>query len=224
MAVFTERIMKIQGREYILRSAREEDAPQLIAYLKQTTAESPYLLREPEEVTLTQEREKSFIGRLLNLYLPQFLHHPDTIRIAAVPVLHIVRKYPILLKSQLFIESYGSLIGRYHLQLGLLIAHLLCRLQRGLQHLFADSSATVFLIQKGDYGVRRDKMIRQMELQEIDKCVQVIRDSFMTVADAFGFTRENAPPAASFCRFLCHSIPYTEQSPPHICGPDASSH
>ncbi len=61
MAVFTERIMKIQGREYILRSAREEDAPQLIAYLKQTTAESPYLLREPEEVTLTQEREKSFI-------------------------------------------------------------------------------------------------------------------------------------------------------------------
>lgn len=41
-------------------------------------------------------------------------------------------------------------------------------------------------------------MIRQMEPQEIDKCVQVIRDSFMTVADAFGFTRENAPRFTAF--------------------------
>ncbi len=34
-------------------------------------------------------------------------------------------------------------------------------------------------------------MIRQMKSEEIDRCVQVIRDSFMTVADAFGFTQEN---------------------------------
>lgn len=61
MAVLTERIIHIQEKEYILRSAREEDAPQLIEYLKQTTGESPYLLREPEEVTLTLAQEQSFI-------------------------------------------------------------------------------------------------------------------------------------------------------------------
>lgn len=61
MAVYTERHMEIQGREYMFRSAREEDAGQLVAYLRQTTAETPYLLREPEEVTLTVEQEKSFI-------------------------------------------------------------------------------------------------------------------------------------------------------------------
>lgn len=61
MAVFGEQIVTIQNKKYILRSARAEDAPQLIAYLKQTAAESPYLLREPEEVTLTQEREQNFI-------------------------------------------------------------------------------------------------------------------------------------------------------------------
>lgn len=41
-------------------------------------------------------------------------------------------------------------------------------------------------------------MIRQMKSEEIDRCVQVIRDSFMTVADAFGFTQENAPRFTAF--------------------------
>lgn len=41
-------------------------------------------------------------------------------------------------------------------------------------------------------------MIRPMEIREIDRCVQVIRDSFMTVADNFGFTQENAPRFTAF--------------------------
>lgn len=61
MAVYTERHVEIQGKEYIFRSAREEDAGQLLTYLRQTTAETPYLLREPEEVTLTMEQEQGFI-------------------------------------------------------------------------------------------------------------------------------------------------------------------
>lgn len=74
MAVFKERIVMIQGREYMLRSAAEEDAPQLIAYLKQTAAESPYLLREPEEVTLTQEVCLA-LGQLLLILQPGKGHH-----------------------------------------------------------------------------------------------------------------------------------------------------
>ena len=52
------------GREVILRSAEESDATALIDYLKITTNETPYLIREPDEVTLTIEQEKSFIKRV----------------------------------------------------------------------------------------------------------------------------------------------------------------
>ena len=41
-------------------------------------------------------------------------------------------------------------------------------------------------------------MIRPMKTEDIGRCVQVIRDSFMTVADTFGFTRENAPRFTAF--------------------------
>ena len=56
---FTDKL----GREVFLRNAEESDATALIDYLKITTAETPYLIREPEEVTITLEQEKSFIQR-----------------------------------------------------------------------------------------------------------------------------------------------------------------
>ena len=43
------------GREVVLRNAEESDAADLIDYLKITTTETPYLIREPEEVTITLE-------------------------------------------------------------------------------------------------------------------------------------------------------------------------
>ncbi len=49
------------GREVVLRNAEESDAAALIDYLKITTTETPYLIREPEEVALTLEQEVSFI-------------------------------------------------------------------------------------------------------------------------------------------------------------------
>lgn len=57
---FTDKI----GRKINLRSAEESDAAALIDYLKITTTETPYLIREPEEVTITLEQEKSFIRHL----------------------------------------------------------------------------------------------------------------------------------------------------------------
>ena len=52
-----------QGREVLLRNAEIQDAADLISYLKITTGETPYLIREPEEVTLTLEQEQDFIQR-----------------------------------------------------------------------------------------------------------------------------------------------------------------
>jgi len=50
-----------QGREILLRSAELTDAAALIDYLKVTTGETPYLIREPEEVSITLEQEEQFI-------------------------------------------------------------------------------------------------------------------------------------------------------------------
>ena len=41
-------------------------------------------------------------------------------------------------------------------------------------------------------------MIKRVEEQDIADCVKVIRESFMTVADEFGFTVENAPRFTAF--------------------------
>ena len=49
------------GKDIELRNAEVQDADALIEYLKVTNAESPYLLCEPEEITLTPEQEKRII-------------------------------------------------------------------------------------------------------------------------------------------------------------------
>ena len=41
-------------------------------------------------------------------------------------------------------------------------------------------------------------MIKKVEEQDIAKCVKVIRESFATVANEFGFTVENAPRFTAF--------------------------
>lgn len=41
-------------------------------------------------------------------------------------------------------------------------------------------------------------MIREIRKDEIQDCVEIIRKSFMTVADEFGFTIENAPRFTAF--------------------------
>lgn len=50
------------GRVCVVRSAKPEDAEALVRYLKVTAAETPFLLREPEEAeTMTVEHEEAFL-------------------------------------------------------------------------------------------------------------------------------------------------------------------
>lgn len=49
------------GNEFILRNAELSDASNLIKYLKVIAEETPYLIREPEEVSLTEEQEQRFL-------------------------------------------------------------------------------------------------------------------------------------------------------------------
>lgn len=46
------------GRTVTFRNARPEDAADLVEYLKVTSAETPYLIREPDEITITKENEQ----------------------------------------------------------------------------------------------------------------------------------------------------------------------
>lgn len=41
-------------------------------------------------------------------------------------------------------------------------------------------------------------MIHQIERDDISRCVKIIRESFLTVAEEFGFTEENAPRFTAF--------------------------
>jgi len=53
----------LNGQELILRNATEDDAEKLIEYLKETSRETRFLVREPVEITATVEQEKTFIQR-----------------------------------------------------------------------------------------------------------------------------------------------------------------
>ena len=55
------------GIDIELRNAEVQDAESLIEYLKVTNTESPYLICEPEEITLSLEQEKEIIIRKLRI-------------------------------------------------------------------------------------------------------------------------------------------------------------
>ena len=61
--IFKSKEVKLRdGRTVILRSADKSDAENLIQYLRDTSAETPYLIREPDEVNITVENELHFIN------------------------------------------------------------------------------------------------------------------------------------------------------------------
>ncbi len=66
MQLAPKEIMLKDGTRCLLRTPLPEDAEQLLAYLKITAAQTPFLLRYPEEVTLTVEDERAFLQNTLN--------------------------------------------------------------------------------------------------------------------------------------------------------------
>ncbi len=65
---FAEKEFKLKdGRICVLRSADPaRDSTILIEYMKVTATETPFLLREPEEITLTVEQEETFLQARLD--------------------------------------------------------------------------------------------------------------------------------------------------------------
>lgn len=74
---FKEReIILKDGRKCILRPTAPDIAAEMITYLKMTSGETPWLLRNPDEVNYTLEVEKEILSRILE--------DPKSVMMAAV--------------------------------------------------------------------------------------------------------------------------------------------
>ena len=74
---FPERAVTLKdGRTCLLRPAAPDDAPAMIAYMKETAAETEFLLRYPDEVRYTEEGEREILARILD--------DPGSVMMAAV--------------------------------------------------------------------------------------------------------------------------------------------
>ena len=60
------KIVLKDGRTCVLRPTAPEDAEAMIQYMKETSGETEYLLRYPDEVNFTVEGEREILGRLLD--------------------------------------------------------------------------------------------------------------------------------------------------------------
>ena len=63
--VFAEEYIDVGDKKLLLRSPVEEDAEILIDGLRTVCGETPYLAKDSEEITMTVEQEKEFIGRIV---------------------------------------------------------------------------------------------------------------------------------------------------------------
>lgn len=65
MEYITNRILLKDGSACTIRAVRSTDAAALVTLLRETAGESRFLLREPEEITMTEAEEEAFLaGRL----------------------------------------------------------------------------------------------------------------------------------------------------------------
>lgn len=109
------------GREVVLRNAQASDAAALIDYLKATAAETPYLVREPEEITITLEQEIRFIesktdaaGELLLVALIDGKHIGNCSLMSIAPYKRYVHRCGIAIA--LYQEYCGCGIGKRMMQ------------------------------------------------------------------------------------------------------------
>lgn len=64
--LFSEKRIQLKnGTSAVLRSPRPEDAQALLDYMKITSGETPYLLRTPEECTMTLAQEEAFLANTI---------------------------------------------------------------------------------------------------------------------------------------------------------------
>ena len=65
MKYLEKKIILKDGAECTLRSPDENDAEKMIEYLRMTSGETYFMIRYPEEITMSADKEKEFLKRSL---------------------------------------------------------------------------------------------------------------------------------------------------------------
>ncbi len=153
------------GRTVELRAARPEDSQDLIRYLKVTCGETPYLIREPDEITITLEKEKEFIQNILDserdLMLLAFVDGKHAGNCSLMSLTTYKRyRHRCEVAIALYREYWGCGIGRALLEKVLEVAALLGYEQAELE-VMAGNDGAVSLYEKlgfQKYGTFPDNM------------------------------------------------------------------
>ena len=153
------------GNECILRNAQVSDAADLIDYLKVTTGETPYLIREPEEVTLTIEQEEAFIqSRIEDERELLLVAIADGKHVGNCSLMRVGRfgryKHRCEVAIALYREYWGRGIGRIMLETVLDVAKDLGYEQAELEVIAGNESAIALYEKLGfqQYGTFPDNM------------------------------------------------------------------
>ncbi|MBF1005105.1 MAG: GNAT family N-acetyltransferase [Lachnospiraceae bacterium] len=164
--VFEERSLKDKlGRPIVLRNARPEDAEDLIRYLKTTSAETPYLIREPEEITMTDTKERQLIQAKIDadreLMLVAFLDGKHVGNCSLMSIAPYKRyKHRCEVAIALYKEYCGCGIGKAMLQIILDVAKKVGYEQAELE-VVAENEDAIHLYEKlgfEKYGTFPDNM------------------------------------------------------------------
>ena len=164
--VFEEKSMKDKlGRSVLFRNARPEDAEDLIQYLKITSAETPYLVREPEEITMTDTKERQLIQAKIDadreLMLVAFLDGKHVGNCSLMSIAPYKRyKHRCEVAIALYKEYCGCGIGKAMLQIILDVAKKVGYEQAELE-VVAENEDAIHLYEKlgfEKYGTFPDNM------------------------------------------------------------------
>lgn len=64
MRIATDSFIMKDGTQAILRSPESNDADKMLDFLRRTSVESDFLIRYPEEITMTEENERVFLSNM----------------------------------------------------------------------------------------------------------------------------------------------------------------
>lgn len=116
-----------QGRIVVLRGPEVSDAERLLNYMKITASETPFLIRDPDEVTMTLEQEKEFLkNRIASDKELLLLAEMDREHVGSASLMEIgpYRRYAhrCSLAIALYKEYWGAGIGEIMMEVLLSVA------------------------------------------------------------------------------------------------------
>lgn len=214
------------GQTLLLREAAPDDASKVLAYLNRVGGESDNLLFGKNAFTLTEEQESAVLERQQkaekSIMLAGFVGE-EVVPISSVNALtareRVAHRAGVAISVGKAYWNQG--VGRRAMETLIDFAKD-CGLEVLQLEVRSDNAPAIALYEKMGFekmglyknfmkvnghsydawymnlSLKDDTVIRPMEEKELDSCLSIIHESFATVAEEFGLTRENCPTHTSF--------------------------